>query len=59
MNLDSIGGRKFIVTASAGFCAVVLVWFEKISDDVYSVVTIATVGAYIAGNALQKRIDKS
>lgn len=54
MNLDRFGGRRFLLTMVSGAGTWVLCWFEKISGDVYSVVTIATVAAYITGNTLQK-----
>lgn len=58
MNLDQIGGRRFLLTVISGAGTFVLCWFAKISGDVYSVVTIATVGAYIAGNVAQRSIEK-
>ena len=39
---------------SASAATTLLCWFGKVSGDVYSVVVIATVGAYIAGNTTQK-----
>lgn len=54
MNLQTIGGRRFLLTVAAQVSANVLVWADKISDNVYSVVVLATVGAYIAGNTVQK-----
>ena len=54
MNLDRFGGRRFLLTMVSGAGTWVLCWFEKISGDVYSVVTIATVAAYITGNVAQK-----
>lgn len=54
MNLDLLGGRKFIVTVLAILCTTGLVWDKKISDGVYSTVMIAAIGAYIAGNVTQK-----
>ena len=57
MNLDAIGGRRFLLTVAAQLSCNVLVWFGKISDDVYSVVILATVAAYITGNVMQRRIE--
>lgn len=54
MNLDTFGGRRFLLTLGCGMATTFLCWFGKISGDVYSVVVIATVGAYIAGNVTQK-----
>ena len=57
MNLDMLGGRRFLLTVAAQLSCNVLVWFGKISDDVYSVVILATVAAYITGNVMQRRIE--
>lgn len=56
MNLiESIGGRKFVMTLGCGVATTALTWFSKIDGNTYSLVIIATVGAYIAGNVAQKR----
>lgn len=52
-----LGGRRFLLTVAAQLSCNVLVWFGKISDDVYSVVILATVAAYITGNVMQRRIE--
>lgn len=57
MSLDTLGGRRFLLTVAAQLSCNVLVWFGKISDDVYSVVILATVAAYITGNVMQRRIE--
>lgn len=54
MNLETIGGRRFLLTVATQVSVTLLVWFSKISDDVYSVVVLATVAAYITGNTVQK-----
>lgn len=54
MNLDRFGGRRFLLTMVSGAGTWVLCWCGKIDGGVYSVVTIATVAAYITGNTLQK-----
>jgi hypothetical protein len=54
MNLTNYGGRRFLLTMISGAGTWLLCWFGKISGDVYSVVTIATVAAYITGNVAQK-----
>ena len=48
-----IGQRKFIVSLLALLGNQILVWFDKIDPGVYSVVAVATIGAYIAGNVYQ------
>ena len=50
--IDTLGGRKFILTVAAQVSCNVLVWAGKISDDVYSVVVLATVASYITGNVV-------
>lgn len=54
MNLETIGGRRFLLTVATQVSVTTLVWFAKISDDVYSVVVLATVAAYITGNVVQR-----
>lgn len=59
MNLEfKLLSRKFILAVLALLSTTLLVWFGHISDGVYSAVVIATVGAYIAGNVVQKSLDK-
>ena len=58
MNLYTIGGRKFMLTVAAQVSCNVLVWAGKISDDVYSVVVLATVAAYITGNVIARKNDE-
>ena len=57
MSLDTFGGRRFLLTVAAQLSCNVLAWFGKISDDVYSVVVLATVASYITGNVMQRRIE--
>lgn len=52
--LTRIGGRRFLLTMVSGAGTWLLCWFGKIDGGVYSVVTIATVAAYITGNVAQK-----
>ena len=51
INLNALGGRKFLAAIGAGFVTAFLCWFGKVTDSVYATVVIATVGAFIAGNA--------
>lgn len=53
-NIESYGGRRFLLTVGCGAVTAFLCWHGKISDGVYSAVIIATVAAYIAGNTGQK-----
>lgn len=52
--ITHIGGRRFLMCLLVGATATVLCWFMKISGAEWVTVTIATVGAYIAGNVTQK-----
>jgi hypothetical protein len=54
MNLTDLGGRRFLLTVATQVSVTILVWFGKSSDDVFSVLVLGTVGAYIAGNTVQK-----
>lgn len=58
MSLARYGSRKFLLALLTLASATALVWFGRISDGVYSAVVIATVGAYIAGNVVQKATAK-
>lgn len=55
MNINAMGGRKFLAVIGCGLATTLLTWYGKIDGGVYMTVTIATVGAYIAGNVAQKR----
>ena len=55
--MDTLGGRRFLLTVAAQVSCNVLVWFGKISGEVYSVVVLATVAAYITGNVAQRKIE--
>ncbi len=57
MRFDTYGGRRFLLTLLAQISCNVLVWNTKISGEVYSVVILATVAAYITGNVAQRRIE--
>lgn len=54
ISLDRFGGRRFLLTMVSGAGTWLLCWAGKIDGGVYSVVTIATVAAYITGNTAQK-----
>lgn len=52
--LETVGGRRFLLTVLSGAGTFLLVWLGKISGEVYATVTIGTVAAYITGNTAQK-----
>lgn len=54
MNLQKLGGRKFLAALLSIASVTALMLLGKISDGVYSAVMLGTVGAYIAGNVSQK-----
>jgi hypothetical protein len=54
MNIDSLGGRRFIITLGCGVATTALTWATKIDANTYSLVIISTVGAYITGNTYEK-----
>lgn len=51
------GGRRFLLTLGCGIVTALLMWFGKIDSNTYALVEIGTVGAYIAGNVAQKKIE--
>ncbi len=52
--LEALGGRRFLLVLGCGIVDAVLVWFGKITSGDFVLVTSATVGVFIAGNAYQK-----
>jgi hypothetical protein len=52
--IESLGGRKFLITLGCGFVTSFLTYTGKINGEVYATVIVLTVGAYITGNAVQK-----
>jgi hypothetical protein len=52
--IESAGGRRFLLALSTNLITAILVLADKVGDAVYATVIIATVGAYIAGNTVQK-----
>jgi hypothetical protein len=52
--ISAAGGRRFVLTVGAGVIHGFLLWFGKLTESGYVTLTVATVGAYIAGNTIQK-----
>lgn len=52
--IESIGGRRFLMAMGAGITCSVLVWFGKITPEVFQWTVLGTVAAYITGNTAQK-----
>jgi uncharacterized MAPEG superfamily protein len=51
--LISAGGRKFFMTLGCGMATTALCASGNITGEVYAIVIVGTVGAYITGNVVQ------
>lgn len=56
MNLNSMGGRKFLAVIGCGAVTSFLQYMGKLDPggSTYSLVVLGTVGVFIAGNVTQK-----
>lgn len=52
--LETSGGRRYVMAMGAGITCTVLVWFGKITPEVFQWTVLGTVAAYITGNTFQK-----
>ena len=59
MNFDLVGGRRFTLAILSQLSCNLLIWYGKISGEVYSTVILFTVAAYITGNVAQRKIEKA
>ena len=57
MNLDQIGGRRFLLALISGAGTFALCWAGRIDGNGYMLTTIGIVGAYITGNVSQRKIE--
>lgn len=57
MNLQRLGGRRFILAAGAGIMTSALQWFGKLDPQgmAYGITIGATVAAYITGNVQESK----
>lgn len=57
INLQTLGGRRFILAAGAGVMTTALQWFGKLDPAgmAYSATIAATVAAYITGNVQENK----
>ncbi len=46
--------NRFVLCVGCAAVCSVLLWFSKLSDGSYTTIIIATVGAYIAGGAIER-----
>lgn len=55
--IERAGGRKFLATISCGATTAFLQWSDKLdtAGNTYMLVIVATVGAFITGNVMQKK----
>lgn len=56
--IEKLLSRKFIASLFALFSATWLMYTDHIADGVYATVVVATIGAYITGNVVQKTTKK-
>ena len=54
--MNRLTSRKFILSLLTLASATWLCWFGHIGDGLWRDVVIATVGVYIAGNVMQKKV---
>lgn len=52
--IENLGGRRFLMASGCGIVCTILVWFGKISDQVFATVVLGTVAVYTSGNTYQK-----
>jgi len=54
--IEHLGGRKFLATVGCGLATTLLQAAGKLdpAGTTYAMVTVATVGAFIGGNVVQK-----
>jgi hypothetical protein len=56
-NFEYVGGRRYLLCCATLLVTTVLVVMSKVSGEVYATVVLGTVGAYIAGNVAQRKVE--
>ncbi len=54
----NLASRKFLLALLSLLSSDILVWHKKITAEVYGMIIVATVAAYITGNFFQKKVEK-
>ena len=52
--IGKCGGRTFLITLGCGAMTSLLTYLKVLDSTAYTTVILGTVGAYIAGNTVQK-----
>lgn len=53
--MGKLSSRKFILAILAVLSCSILMYLGKIGDGVYSTIMVATIGAYLTANVIQKK----
>lgn len=59
MDLNKLGGRRFLLAVGALLISSIMLWFGKITGSEYVTLCLLTYGGYITGNVYQKKIEAS
>ncbi len=54
IDFDAIGGRTFVLVLGCSAVNSLMKWFDHLDNGSYTAIIIATVGAYVAANAIDK-----
>jgi hypothetical protein len=54
--MNRLTSRKFLLACASLVAITVLVWFDKIDAGVFATCLVATVGAYLTANVVQKNV---
>lgn len=57
MNLNTFGGRRFLLAMGSSITTTLLQWMGKLdaAGSTYALVVVGTVGAYITGNVFERK----